>query len=782
MRVSLLATILAMGVLGMLLALEAGRIYREHAVAQQREATAEQLRLIVHDLRRELETRAREFSASLYRDPAFLAAVQARQAAGVTRFLDRQFRQPALAPSETRLEKIYVYDAQHQLIASAAGAAHPTAPPPCQSLQALAARRKPVDRLKPLSGICVADRQPYYAVVLPLGEEARAGFLHLVMELTPSLAAAENALGMPIRLAFGDGSVIYRSPGWPRAHDPQTRVVVDYSLYAHADTKAYMNLSASRDMRAFYATLAETQRLLLLIAAITFLFAILVVFTVLQKTAIVPLRALTDQLRRLRQDKRHLGELVRIGGNAEMVELGEGFNEMSTRLHGLYQNMEALAFTDPLTQLSNRAFFQEQLAHAIATARRDRQPFALFIMDLDHFKEINDTLGHHIGDLLLAQVASRLHSRLRETDLIARMGGDEFALLLPAIDSRQAATAAKLLLQALHDPFMVEEQSLTVGASIGIALHPDHGVDTHTLIQRADVAMYAAKRVNNGYAFYDPKLDRHSPSRFTLLGELRQALEKRQFVVYYQPKISLATSEVTGVEALVRWQHPRDGLVLPDVFIPLMEQTGLLRALTPWVLAAAMQQCRALQDLDIPVTVSINLSVRDLQDPQLVDTVAEQLAAHQVNPQRLEIEVTESALMSERERAQETLVRLSEMGLKVAIDDFGTGYSSLAYLKSLPVDVIKIDRSFVTAMARNENDAAIVHASIDLAHHLDLEVVAEGVETEEVLRRLQALGCDGGQGLYISRPLSAEDLLIWLQQSSWGLKKCSAARVRRVHH
>ena len=403
-------------------------------------------------------------------------------------------------------------------------------------------------------------------------------------------------------------------------------------------------------------------------------------------------------------------------------------------------------------------------------------------MDLDHFKEINDTLGHHVGDLLLAQVAGRLHSRLRETDLIARMGGDEFALLLPAIDSRQAATAAKLLLQALHDPFMVEEQSLTVGASIGIALHPDHGVDTHTLIQRADVAMYAAKRVNNGYAFYDPKLDRHSPSRFTLLGELRQALEKRQFVVYYQPKISLATSEVTGVEALVRWQHPRDGLVLPDVFIPLMEQTGLLRALTPWVLAAAMQQCRALQDLDIPVTVSINLSVRDLQDPQLVDTVAEQLAAHQVNPQRLEIEVTESALMSERERAQETLVRLSEMGLKVAIDDFGTGYSSLAYLKSLPVDVIKIDRSFVTAMARNENDAAIVHASIDLAHHLDLEVVAEGVETEEVLRRLQALGCDGGQGLYISRPLSAEDLLIWLQQSSWGLKKCSAARVRRVHH
>jgi len=303
-------------------------------------------------------------------------------------------------------------------------------------------------------------------------------------------------------------------------------------------------------------------------------------------------------------------------------------------------------------------------------------------------------------------------------------------------------------------------------------------VDTDTLIQRADVAMYAAKRVNTGYAFYDSKLDTHSPSRFTLMGELRQAIEKSQFVFYYQPKIRLDTGEVTGVEALVRWQHPRDGLVLPEVFIPLMEQTGMLRALTPWILSEAMLQARAFQDLDYPVTVSLNLSVRDLQDPQLVETVTEQLQAHGVSPERLEIEITESALMSERERVQDTLARLSAMGLKIMIDDFGIGYSSLAYLKNLPVDGIKVDRSFVTAMTRNDNDAAIVHASVDLAHNLGLEVVAEGIETEDVLHRLRELGCDAGQGLYISRPLTADDLLLWLQRSNWGLKKRLAARPR----
>ena len=814
MRISLLVTLLAMGTIGVLLAVEAGRINRELAHEQQREATLEQLRLVVYDMHRELEAKAREFSAVLYRDPAFLAAVREHQAARATQFLDRQLQHPVVAPSEIRPEKIYVYDSQHRLLAAStvgtvAGA---TTTPPCRSLQALAERRKPADWFMPLSGVCIANRQPYYAVVLPLGEQAQTGFLHLVMDLTHNLTVAETALGMPVRLSFSDGAVVYRSRSWPESLNPDTHLAVDYSLYAHADTKVYMNLSVSKDMRAFNAKLGETQRFILMLAVIAMLITVGVALAVLQKTAINPLRTLTEQLRKLRQDEHALGQQVNIAGNAEVVELGEGFNDMTTHLQALYRNLQSLASSDPLTKLPNRALFQEQLTQTIASMRHDHKPFALCIMDLDHFKEINDTLGHRVGDLLLVQVAERLRTRLRESDLLARMGGDEFAMLLPGLDERHAGMAARLLLQALQDPFTVSdsrdgegiaasgdgmdaggratpgavagtaagEQSLSIGASIGIVLYPDHGVDTDTLIQRADVAMYAAKRVNTGYAFYDSKLDTHGPSRFTLMGELRQAIEKSQFVFYYQPKIRLDTGEVTGVEALVRWKHPRDGLVLPEVFIPLMEQTGMLRALTPWILAEAMLQARAFQDLDYPVTVSLNLSVRDLQDPQLVEMVSEQLQAHGVAPERLEIEITESALMSERERVQDTLARLSAMGLKIMIDDFGIGYSSLAYLKNLPVDGIKVDRSFVTAMTRNDNDAAIVRASVDLAHNLGLEVVAEGIETEDVLHRLQELGCDAGQGLYISRPLVADDLLLWVQQSSWGLKKRLATRPRRA--
>lgn len=780
MRTSLLVALLVMGAIGVLLAVEAGGIHRELAHGQQREAALEQLRLMVYDMRRELETKAREFSAVLYRDPAFLVAVQDHQAPRVTQFLDRQLQYPAVTPNEIRLEKIYVYDSQHRLLAASTvgTVAGTVATPPCRSLQALAERRKPADRFKPLSGICIANRQPYYAVVLPLGEQAQTGFLHLVMDLTHNLTIAEAALGMPVRLSFSDGAVVYRSRNWPESSNPDTHRVVDYSLYAHADTKVYMNLSVSKDMRAFNAKLGETQRFILMLAVVAMLITVGVALAVLQKTTINPLRALTEQLRKLRQDEHALGQRVNIAGNAEVVELGEGFNDMTTHLQALYRNLQSLASSDPLTKLPNRALFQEQLTQTIAAARHDRKPFALCIMDLDHFREINDTLGHHVGDLLLAQVAERLRTRLRESDLLARMGGDEFAMLLPGLDERHASMAARLLLQVLQDPFTVKEQSLSIGASIGIVLYPDHGVDTDTLIQRADVAMYAAKRVNTGYAFYDSKLDTHNPSRFTLMGELRQAIEKSQFVFHYQPKIRLDTGEVTGVEALVRWKHPRDGLVLPEVFIPLMEQTGMLRALTPWILGEAMLQARAFQDLDYPVTVSLNLSVRDLQDPQLVETFTEQLQAHGVSPARLEIEITESALMSERERVQDTLARLSAMGLKIMIDDFGIGYSSLAYLKNLPVDGIKVDRSFVTTMTRNDNDAAIVRTSVDLAHNLGLEVVAEGIETEDVLHRLQELGCDAGQGLYISRPLAADDLLLWLQRSSWGLKKRLAARPR----
>jgi EAL domain-containing protein (putative c-di-GMP-specific phosphodiesterase class I) len=280
--------------------------------------------------------------------------------------------------------------------------------------------------------------------------------------------------------------------------------------------------------------------------------------------------------------------------------------------------------------------------------------------------------------------------------------------------------------------------------------------------------MYAAKQANSGYAFYDSKQDQHNPTRLTLLGELRHAVEQEQFELYYQPKVNLRTSQVTGVEALVRWNHPREDLMLPDIFIPLLEQTGMIRNLTPWVLNEALRQGQILQRQGVPITISMNLSVRDLQEPYLAETFAEQLAALQVATKWLELEITESAVMTEPERALHVLSRLAATGLKLAIDDFGTGYSSLSYLKKLPVHTIKIDKSFVIGMVRDENDAAIVRTSIDLAHNLKLEVIAEGVENEETLKRLTELGCDTAQGNFISRPLSSDELSVWLKQSAWG--------------
>jgi predicted signal transduction protein with EAL and GGDEF domain len=370
--------------------------------------------------------------------------------------------------------------------------------------------------------------------------------------------------------------------------------------------------------------------------------------------------------------------------------------------------------------------------------------------------------------MLLQQVAARLRSKLRDIDTVARMGGDEFAILLPAVTDKHATMAARMLLQSLRMPFRIDEHTLDIGASIGISLYPDHGVDSNILIQRSDVAMYAAKQANSGYAFYDSKQDQHNPTRLTLLGELRHAVEQEQFELYYQPKVNLRTSQVTGVEALVRWNHPREDLMLPDIFIPLLEQTGMIRNLTPWVLNEALRQGQILQRQGVPITISMNLSVRDLQEPYLAETFAEQLAALQVATKWLELEITESAVMTEPERALHVLTRLSATGLKLAIDDFGTGYSSLSYLKKLPVHAIKIDKSFVIGMVRDENDAAIVRTSIDLAHNLKLEVIAEGVENEETLKRLTELGCDTAQGNFISRPLSSDELSVWLKQSAWG--------------
>ncbi|MBI4492016.1 MAG: EAL domain-containing protein, partial [Chloroflexi bacterium] len=368
----------------------------------------------------------------------------------------------------------------------------------------------------------------------------------------------------------------------------------------------------------------------------------------------------------------------------------EGIARDITARRQAEEALEHQALYDTLTDLPNRTLLHDRLHQALLAAERDGRPLALLVMDVDRFEEVNETLGQHAGDLVLQQVGQRLRAALRATDTVARVVGDEFAVLLPATDAQGAILAASKLQGVLEPPCVVDGHHIDVGASTGIALYLEHGQEAETLLRRADVALSVAKRTGSGYAIYAPEQDQHSPGRLELVGELRQAIEQGQLRLHYQPKVGLKRGRGVGVESLVRWQHPERGLVPPDQFIPLAEQTGLIKPLTEWVLGTALRQCQAWRQAGLPLSVAVNLSMRNLHDSQLPETIAELLAASGLPPAWLELELTESAIMADAARALESLRRLCRMGVRIAIDDFGTGYSSLSYLKRLPVGQLKV--------------------------------------------------------------------------------------------
>jgi diguanylate cyclase (GGDEF)-like protein/PAS domain S-box-containing protein len=423
------------------------------------------------------------------------------------------------------------------------------------------------------------------------------------------------------------------------------------------------------------------------------------------------------------------------------------------------------ALHDALTGLPNRVFLQDHVQQAILAAQQDHQPLGLLLLDLDRFKEVNDTLGHQHGDLLLQQVAERLRATLRATDTVARLGGDEFAVLLPATDRTGATSAAGKVHAALDSPFVVDGQSLRIGTSLGLALCPEHGRDPQVLLRHADVAMYAAKRSGDACATYTPEQDDYTADRLTLRADLHQAITQGDLLLHYQPKVHLPTGQVRGVEALVRWTHPQRGLVPPGEFIPLAEQTGLIGPLTHWVLGAALQQCHAWRRAGLQLYVAVNISLANVRDPHLPDIIAQLLTTYDVPPAALRLEVTESTLMADVARAQEVLRRLAALDVGISVDDFGTGYSSLAHLKRLPVDELKIDMSFVRHMAEDATDRAIVASTVALGHSLGLQVVAEGVEDRHTQQMLAGIGCDAAQGYYLSRPLPADAVAPWLRET-----------------
>jgi diguanylate cyclase (GGDEF)-like protein len=424
---------------------------------------------------------------------------------------------------------------------------------------------------------------------------------------------------------------------------------------------------------------------------------------------------------------------------------------------------EHLALHDSLTDLPNRFQFASMLTSGVDEAVRKSGKGAILLIDLDRFKEVNDTLGHQAGDELLRLVGPRINEIIPEGGAVARLGGDEFAVLLPGlVDEPEATAIAYRIASALDTPFRVEGFNIEVGASIGLAIYPSDGTTDEVLMKRADIAMYVAKTHRTIVERYDPQLDHNTTRRLELMSELRVALGDGSVQLYYQPKLDLQTDEVTEVEALVRWMHPRLGIIAPSEFVPLAEHTGLIRPLTSHVLRVAAAQAARWREGGRPLTVAVNLSARSLHDGAILQEVATALDESGLPPSLLRLEITESSIMAHPLRARKVLEELNDMGLRLSIDDFGTGYSSLAYLNELPVSEVKIDRSFVTQVLAREGDQVIVRSIIDLGRNLGLTSVAEGVETEAALEWLRAVGCDQAQGYHIARPMTAAALDEWI--------------------
>lgn len=451
----------------------------------------------------------------------------------------------------------------------------------------------------------------------------------------------------------------------------------------------------------------------------------------------------------------------------EISILEENFNRLADAVQDENQALTHQALHDHLTELPNRKLIQNRIQQEILRGKRSSKQFVLLLGDLNHFKEINDTLGHHIGDIILQQVAERLFNIFRQTDTVARLGGDEFAVLLPETNLTQAKTLIRKVIEDFNRSFIVEGHTLHVTISMGLAEFPTHGDDENILLQRADVAMYLAKENKLGYSIYDPNKDTHSIGRLALMSELRTAIDKQLLELYYQPTIDVATEKVVGVEALLRWQHPQRGFIDPEEFIPLAEQTGLIKPLTQWVLEKAIYQCLKWQEQNIDLTIAVNLSVHNLHDNQLLKHIQSLLEHNDLPPEKLILEINEGDIMAEPLRAKEILHQVKQTGINLSIDDFGTGYSSLSYIKKLPIDEIKIDRSFVMEMSIDDEDDIIVQATIQLAHNLGLKVVAEGVHDKETWERLQHLNCDIAQGHYISPALNANEFTAWMMNSGW---------------
>jgi len=782
-----------MGVLALLLALASGEVHQRHAYNNQRQSMQKLIRLKADDLLNELAHKSTDLGASLQIGKGFHDAFTGRDQTRMRAIMHNQFHDYFVTAGVLKLDALVALGPDFSTLAEfhEDKSEFATLDTDCPALFQHAKDRKGPARIKLLSGICVDRGRPHHLLLLPIGGLRLTGYLAVVTDPTYNLRRIESALGMPLTIRLPSGALIYQSASWPKQEEMANAILADYELKS-GDSQSALSLVMADDVRPLYGYLPQTRMLVMIAASLITLVGILVAMLVLRGTTLKPLQALTDHLHKVRGDRKLFGQKIAVGGTRELQDLGNSFNEMTEELVKLYKSLEVMAFTDQLTELPNRNRFQERMQGFMQIHQTLQKPFALLIMDLDRFKNINETLGHNVGDQLLKAVGMRLEQALRGSDLVAyldksqiqqwgndavaRLGGDEFSAILPGVGTMEnAEIAAQKVIKAMTRPFVINEHELLVSLSIGIVLYPLHGVDRHDLMSKADVAMYQAKKNRQGYVMYDSSFNKNSLRHLMLERDLHTAILKDQLVLYYQPKINLATGQTCGTEALVRWKHPELGMVPPDEFISLAEQSGQIQQLSAWVLYRAVKDCSAWRAQGYDVSVSINLSAVNLRDRELFEEISTVLERWSFDPAHLILELTESAVMSDPAFAMQILKRLREMGLGLSIDDFGTGYSSLAYLKQLPVTEIKVDRSFVRDLANDVGDQAIIRAVVALAQDRQLSVVAEGVEDLATYNLLKELNCGMTQGYYVARPMPVQDYFKWLEASEWRPLRASNA-------
>lgn len=760
----LVLSIILLGIISAATTFVTTRIYRDLTFDFQREYITQLLAIKTSDMLVALEQDTVRFGLRVQGINSFRTAFKSHKPQELSAELADQFRQGLVTANVIKAVRLYAYDTDYRLLGSAnrtrddAGSTEII----CPGLVSRAHARAGPQRLKPISEICLFGKRPYLAVIVPIGGLVPSGYLQVVSDPVPALSAMDKALNMPVTLELVDGTRLYATQGH-EGHPFTNAVVSGFMLHTH-DSLAALRITARRHADILVDKFDRVNTWLIAVAFVIILLTVAMALWFVKYSVFKPLRDLSHQIRN--------GRLIKKDSENEALAADESSLPVSFHALGeLYETLRDMAIRDPLTGTYNRALLEDRLKQIIAEHNRVPATAALLLVDMVRFKYVNDLLGHHTGDLLLKQIVERIGGVLRESDTLARLGGDEFTVILPDTDEEQAFQVAEKIIHAMEPEFTVEAHKLSAAVSIGIALTPDHGEDVETLLRHADYAMYAAKRTRPGCAIYDPKSTAEvNAARMTLDGMLSEDIERNDLFLVYQPVIDFRTQQVSYIEALVRWRQPDGQVLLPETFIRVAEQSGLIRQLSEWIIETGCRQLANLQQVTPGLRAGINLSMHNLHDYDLTERIMESLSRYRLKPESLVLEITETGVMQNPDQVIEILGQLSSMGVNLSIDDFGTGHSSLMYLKKLPVHTLKVDKSFVVDMDTDDDNAAIVHATIDLAHNLGLSVIAEGVETRAVHDKLMGMGCDCFQGYYAARPMEETAMADWLNDMRGALQ------------